>query len=274
MTYRSREPVRLGHTVFDSGNIEESIYYDLKEALIKFKNHMENHNVTKYRAVATSAMREAQNNKKIIDKLLIETGVKVEIISGDEEARLVALAIDKNVHPTYKHYLIIDIGGGSIELIALNHGHQLKKQSFVLGTVRLLQLDQEKFKKESLEKWLPDYLKDQLKDFFSDLPDLPICVGTGGNMDRFIKLKPFVSNQDGDFLTFDEMKSLYEKLNSVNYKDRIVNFSLKPDRADVIIPAAIATNCIMEMAHSKKFIFHKWDLKMEFFYELCSSGEN
>jgi exopolyphosphatase/guanosine-5'-triphosphate,3'-diphosphate pyrophosphatase len=275
ISFRSREPVRLGTSVFDSGIIEKPIYNDLKEALGKFKNHLENHNVCSFRAVATSAMREAKNNSEIVDKLFKETGVKIEIISGEEEAKLVARAIESKINLRKGRFLLIDIGGGSIELIVMENGEQLKKESFVLGTVRLLQLAKTKYKKKELEKWLPQHLKKELADYFEKLKPLPACVGTGGNMDRFIKLKEFVGNTNSEnFISDTEMKNIYKELKSVTYSERITKFCLKPDRADVIIPAAIATNTIMEMAGAERIYLPQVGLSDGVLYELCSSLTN
>ena len=275
ISFRLREPVRLGTSVFDQGYIDEPIYNDLKAALLKFHNHLENHNVKKFRAVATSAMREADNQQEIVERLHKETGIKIEVISGQEEARLVALAISQKIDLNKGRFLLIDIGGGSIELIVMNQGQQIKKESFVLGSVRLLQLDDNQFKKEKLEDWLPKYLKEQLKEYFSDLGPIPNCVGTGGNMDRFIKLKNFVSEDtDEESLSFKEMQKIYHELKSVSYKERIAKFCLKPDRADVIIPAAIATNKIMSMAGADRIYIPQVGIKDGMLYELCTSSSS
>lgn len=274
ISYKSREPVRLGSTVFDSGFIEESIYHDLKEAMLKFSNHMTNHNVQKFRAVATSAMREAKNNREVIDKLHRDTGIRLEIISGEEEARLVAVAIEQKIDMSQGRFLIIDIGGGSIELILIDNGKQIKKESFVLGTVRLLQLDKTDHAKEKIEDWLPNHFKSVLSDYFNGLDPIPQCVGTGGNMDRFNKLKSFVSKEPGESLKIDEMKQLFKSLDEVDYKERILKFCLTPDRADVIIPAAIATVAIMEMAGAENIHLPLVGLKDGLLHELCTSDTN
>lgn len=269
ISYRSREPVRLGSSVFSAGKINGEIYEDLKRALLQFKNQLENHNVHDFRAVATSAMREASNNQDIIEQLKKDTGIEIEIISGEEEARLVSLAISEKLDTQKGNHLFIDIGGGSIELIASIDGKILKKESFVIGMVRILELH----KKQSapLEEWFPAFIKNEVNDFLDGLPKLENAVGTGGNMDRFIKLKEFVSEENGDFLTKKEMKKLYNCLVEVDYQERIAKFFLKPDRADVIVPAAIATNEIMKMAKSDKIYFPQVGLKDGILQELSST---
>lgn len=269
ISYRSREPVRLGSSVFSNGEISQEIYEALKSALFKFKNQLENHNVHKMRAVATSAMREASNSHEIVDKLYQETGIQIEVISGDEEAKLVAEAIDEKINLSQGRFLLIDIGGGSIELVAIENGETLKRQSFTIGMVRVLELH--KKQKSELEQWFPSFIKNEVNDFFENLPPLDNAVGTGGNMDRFIKLKHFVSESDGDHLTKKEMLKLGSLLKSVNYQERIEKFELKPDRADVIIPAAIATQEIMKLGRSTKIHFPQVGLKDGILYELSSA---
>ena len=273
VTYRSREAVRLGSSVFSSGKIDEPIYESLKTALMQFQNQMDNHNVLKYRAIATSAMREAENKQEIVEKLASSTGIKVEIISGEEEARLVTRAISQKVNINNGNYLFIDIGGGSIELIAMVNGEMLKKESYVLGMVRVLEL--QKAHSDPLEKWLPSYIEEQVKGFFDRLPPLLTAVGTGGNMDRFIKLKSFVAEKnEGMDLTTEQMKKVYLLLSEVSYEERIKKFALKPDRADVIIPAAIATNQFLKMGSCKEIIFPQVGVKDGVLQELSSGVVN
>ena len=128
VSYRSREPVRLGSSVFSSGAIDDKVCKDLALALEKFKNQLENHNVQNFRAIATSAMREATNSQEVVKTLAEKTGIQVEVISGEEEARLVSTAIAQRMDLSKGKYLFIDIGGGSIELVAECDGEILKKE--------------------------------------------------------------------------------------------------------------------------------------------------
>ena len=268
ISYISRQAVRLGSSVFSQGNINKQVYSDLKEALLQFKNQLKNHNVTHWRAVATSAMREATNNQSVIARLKEETGMTIEIISGQEEAQLVSLAISKKIDLSRGRYLLIDIGGGSIELVAVIDGQTMKKKSYRIGVVRILEL--QKDKRQKLEDWLPEFIKNEIHNFFKGLPKLEQAVGTGGNMDRFVKLKTFVSDESGMFLTTEEMRAMSELLRQVNYRERILKFSLKSDRADVIVPAALATNRIMALAGSKKIHLPQVGLKDGLLHELSS----
>lgn len=267
ISYRSREAVRLGSSVFSSGNIDHDTYEELKRTLTQFKNQMGNHNVQTYRAVATSAMREAKNNAEVVARLYADTGIQIEIISGDEEAQLVQNAISHKIDLTQGNFLLIDIGGGSIELIAMVDGKVVKRGSFVIGMVRVLELH----KKQTieLEDWFPAFIKNEVNDFFENLPPLENAVGTGGSMDRFVKLKKFVSNEPGNFLQKKDMRKLYESLKSVSYTERLAKFELRPDRADVIIPAAIATNEIMRLGRSEKIYFPEVGLKDGILYDLA-----
>ena len=110
--YQAREPLRLGQVVFSQGSIDSTRLQSLEKALLKFKNQMENYNVSKYRAVATSAMREASNHPEVVAHLDQTHQLKVEVISAEEEARLVSLAVSKRIDLHSKNHLLIDIGGG------------------------------------------------------------------------------------------------------------------------------------------------------------------
>lgn len=270
--YRSREPVRLGSSVFAQGIIDESTFHDLERALNQFKNQLDNYNVSQYRAIATSAMREARNGQDVVEKLFQSTGLRVEIISGQEEAQLVSNAISQIVDLKTGYHLLIDIGGGSIELIAMSDGKILKKQSFVLGMVRVLEL--QKQKTTPIKDWFPEFIRQETHVFFEGLPPLETAVGTGGNMDRFIKLKPFVSETEGIDLSREHMKDLYQLLSEVDYRERIQKFSLKPDRADVIVPAAIATLQFMKLGSCKQILFPQVGVKDGVLQELSSGSEN
>ncbi len=269
ISYRSREPVRLGSSVFSTGEISPAIAEDLASALTKFKNQLENHNVKVFRAIATSAMREAKNSQDIVKNLKKRTGIEVEIISGEEEARLVSTAIAQKIDISKGNSLFIDIGGGSIELIAESDGEILKKESFPMGMVRVLEFH--KNKSELLTQWLPPFIHTTVKDFFMGLPKLETSVGTGGNMDRFIKLKPHVAIHEGEYLSLHEMTSLHQKLIEVDYNQRMSLFALKPDRADVIVPASITTIELMKMAGSEKIHFPQVGLKDGVLYEMSQN---
>ncbi len=267
VSYRSREPVRLGSSVFSTGAIDATVSENLARALGKFKNQLENHNVRVFRAIATSAMREATNSKEVVKFLEEKTGIKVEVISGEEEARLVSTAIAQRMDLSQGKYLFIDIGGGSIELVAECDGEILKKESFTMGMVRVLELH--KKKNDLLPQWLPEFIRETVGDFFVGLPILDASVGTGGNMDRFIKLKSHVASHHGDFLHAQDMEKLYQKLVEVDYNERIRRFALKPDRADVIVPAAIATIELMKMAQSEKIYFPQVGIKDGVLFDLA-----
>ncbi|MCB0377716.1 MAG: hypothetical protein KDD33_04425 [Bdellovibrionales bacterium] len=272
MSFRSREAVRLGQSVFQGGEIDPETYEKLAGAMMKFRNQMENHNVEKFRAIATSAMRNARNKEEIVEKLKVATGISVEVISGDEESQLVKLAVEQKMDLSQGRFLLIDIGGGSIELIGLANGSLLKKQSFPLGTVRALQLMKKQKSHKKLRDWYPQYVRDTLKDFFQD--DFPKAVGLGGNMERFAKLKSFVSEDGGEWLSLHEMEGLLDLILSLNYEERISHFALRPDRSDVIVPAALATVEIMHLAKSQVIYLPEVGIKEGILYELSKSSKS
>lgn len=268
VTYRSREPVRLGSSVFTQGKIDEIALKDLELALSRFKNQLENHNVRSWRAVATSAMRESENGPEVVQIIEQLTGIKIEIISGEEEAKLVTDAIQQKLDLSQGRSLLIDIGGGSVELIASVNGQTLQKQSFPIGMVRLLKLHEEM--KKTIEQWLPDFIDQQIGPYFSGLPILSQAVGTGGNMDRFIKIKHHIFGGHGMDVSLRELERIYRELNSLSFEKRITKFNLKPDRADVILPAALVTLHLMKRAGSDRILIPEVGLQDGLLYHLSS----
>ena len=260
---RLRKPLRLGTSVFSQkkpknlgGSIEKNTYKELKKVLLLFQKHIAHYRPICTRVVATSAFREAQNRKNIQKKLYEELKLWVNIISGKEEAELVSLAVreklKKQKNLQKNPFLIADIGGGSVELICIQKDKILKTKSFPLGTVRLLQMNEKKFSNEQIQDWLPKHTKDQLDHYFSKIPPCSLCVGTGGNMDQFLKLQTHLGIEGEESLTLNQVVSLKEKLQSMGYKKRVEHFDLKPDRGDVIVPAIIMTQILMEQAGSQR----------------------
>lgn len=251
--YRSREPVRLGTDVFDTGQIGPKSQQNLTAALLNFRNQMENHNVQRYRGIATSAMREASNQLEVVQFLKESTGLKIEVIDGQEEAQLVFQSISQKIDLQSSPHLLIDIGGGSVELVAIDMGQILKKESFPLGTVRTLnlhrqqKLESHKGDKLLLSDWLLDHLDKVMGSFFRDLPPFNTAVGSGGNMDRFAKIREFQTDQNILSLSMNEVTQLSKEICRCKLKERISRFRIRQDRADVIEPAILITKKIMSM---------------------------
>ncbi len=222
-----RIPLRLGVDVYKTGGISDKKLQQIILTMKSFKAIMDIYDVIDYSCLATSAMREASNGKEVIEKVYNETGIKIEIIDGETEAKTVS-KIAKDFNLGEEKYVFIDVGGGSTELTLLNKGKPIESNSFELGTLRILA------KKDKLETW--DRFENKLFEYYKKYGNLNI-VGTGGNINRYWKMSKKKNKKDVNILEVETLKELYEKLIEMSIGERIEAFNLKPDRADVIIPA-------------------------------------
>lgn len=221
-----RMPIRLGEDVFLYGKISEEKSNRLVTALKGFSELIKAYGVLAYRAVATSAMRDASNGNEIIEKVKKETGLSVEIIDGKLEASLVfSNHIEEILNPK-NAYLYIDVGGGSTELTLYFNNKVIAAKSFNIGTVRMLLDKVEKNEMDEMRIWLK-------KNTIGIHP--LYAIGSGGNINKIYKMS---GKKETKHLSYDKLKGIYEMLNSYTYQERIERLDLKPDRADVIVPAA------------------------------------
>lgn len=230
-----RLPIRLGEDVFLNGKISERKAEKLITAMRGFRELIKVYEVDGFRAVATSAMRDAINSAEVIERIKKEADLEVEIIDGKLEAQLVfSNHIEELLNPKHA-YLYIDVGGGSTEL-TLYHNHKvMAAKSFNIGTVRML-LD-----KVDKDEW--DKMKDWIKK--TTLGVYPLhAIGSGGNINKIFKM----SKKDNKNLSYSKLKGIHEMLNSYTYQERIDVLGLKPDRADVIVHASKIFITIMKTA--------------------------
>lgn len=222
-----RVPLRLGSDVFTLGKVSKERMLMMKHMLKAFRQLMKLNQVDDYRACATSAMRDAENGKKVLKKLYEATGIKLEIINGREEARLLFNNIVENIESATGNYAYIDVGGGSTEISLLHDGALIHSQSYNVGTLRMLG---GMVSKETIEN-----MKADLRRFAKDLPGIRI-IGSGGNINKLFKLSH--SDKETREVTVSEIRSIYGKLKALSVEERIEQYGLKADRADVIIPAS------------------------------------
>jgi exopolyphosphatase/guanosine-5'-triphosphate,3'-diphosphate pyrophosphatase len=235
-----RMPVRLGDDVFLQGKISEPKITRLITALRGYSELIKAYGVEGYRAVATSAMRDASNGSQIIEKIKKETGIDVEIIDGKNEAALVfSNHIEELLNPKHA-YLYIDVGGGSTELTLYFNNKVIAAKSFQIGTVRMLLEKVEKEEWEEMKAWL--------KRNTTGIHPLS-AIGSGGNINKIFKMS---GKKETKHLSYDKLKGIYEMLCSYTYQERIERLDLKPDRADVIIPAAKVFLTVMKIAEIEK----------------------
>jgi exopolyphosphatase/guanosine-5'-triphosphate,3'-diphosphate pyrophosphatase len=220
-----RVPIRLGADVFVKEKISDRNINRLLDAMQGFKFLMKAHEVEKYMAVATSAMREAKNGKEVVELLKKSTGIEIKIIDGAKEAELIAATDLEELLVLNRTYLYVDVGGGSTEFSVFHNGKKTASQSFRLGTVRLLKDMVSKNEWKKAEEWV----KKQTKKY-----DKVYLIGSGGNINKLFKMSGKIP---GSPLSKVYLDAQYKFLKSMKYEDRINELDLNPDRADVIIPA-------------------------------------
>ena len=220
-----RVPIRLGFDVFETGKISDRKINLLLHTIKGFLHICQAYEINSVKICATSAMRDATNSKEVISFIKEETGAEIEVISGSEEASLVfenhiAENLDKQ-----NSYLYIDVGGGSTELTFFSNNTMVFKDSFRIGTIRLLQ--------DHVVESEWDEMKETIKVKTKGFKNI-VAIGSGGNINKIFSLS---KRKDGKPLSLDLLRDYYKELNSVSLNERIRLYKLKEDRADVIVPA-------------------------------------
>jgi exopolyphosphatase/guanosine-5'-triphosphate,3'-diphosphate pyrophosphatase len=232
-----RAPVRLGAEVFLSGRLAPASIGQACDALSEFKAEMDRAKVDAYRAIATSAVREAKNGATLVERARREAGIELETIEGIEEARLIQLAVTRRIPVADKRALLVDVGGGSTELTLLDKGETAFAMSLPLGTVRMLEayLKGVKTVDRTRERLLEEAIDRALAEALPRLGSVDVLVGTGGNVETLCDLCP--TKGGGRAIDVSSAKSLFKKLCSMSSNDRRDAYQLRPDRADTIVPA-------------------------------------
>lgn len=222
-----RIPLRLGKDVFTLGKVSKEREKMMLHMMKGFKQFMKLNDVDEYRACATSAMRDAENGKKILKKIEKQTDIKLEIIKGEEEAQLLFNNLLEKTGSNEGSFAYIDVGGGSTEVSLIHDGVLAESYSYNMGTLRMLSgkvtADTERLFQENLTRYAQEYGNIRI-------------IGSGGNINKLNKLARHSKNSKD--LTLAELKRLYTMMQPLSIEEREISFSLKEDRADVIIPAA------------------------------------
>jgi exopolyphosphatase/guanosine-5'-triphosphate,3'-diphosphate pyrophosphatase len=240
-----RIPLRLGFDVFETGEISKEKKGMLFQSMKAYSHIMNAYGVTKHIAVATSAMRDAKNRKEIVQKVFLETGINIQIISGDFEASLIYESHIAETLDQESNYLYVDVGGGSTELTLISKGQLIFKQSFNIGTIRLLK------NQVSEADW--DYMKQTLKDITKDFQKLT-AIGTGGNINKVFSLS---KRKDGKPLDLDLLRAYYKEFSSCTLEERIHLYQFREDRADVIVPALLIYTQVMKWSSIDEILVPK-----------------
>jgi exopolyphosphatase/guanosine-5'-triphosphate,3'-diphosphate pyrophosphatase len=236
-----RLPIRLGNDVFSKGRISQKKINSLIEAVKVFRSIMKIHKVSRYIAVATSAMRGAKNSKQILEEIYKETKIKVQVISGNLEATYILQLFQNNLKVINKNYLFIDVGGGSTEINILSNGKIITSESFKLGTVRLMN-SSEKTALKNFTNWIKTKTK--------EISNITV-IGTGGNANKILKILNIFPYK---IIKLSSLLSLCKRVKKYTINERIIKLKLNPDRADVIEPALEIYINALEFSKSNKFM--------------------
>jgi exopolyphosphatase/guanosine-5'-triphosphate,3'-diphosphate pyrophosphatase len=241
-----RVPIRLGADSFNSGIISEENYGRMIDAMKAFQLLMKVHGVEKYKACATSAMRNAKNGKELTHSIKEKSGIDIEIINGTKEAQIIASTDLSEFIEGNKSYLYVDVGGGSTEFTVFSKGKIIASKSFNIGTVRLLnkEISNKKTWKE-IQAWIRINTQDLKKI---------VLIGSGGNINKIFKMSRQAPEKP---LSLIYMKAHYQFLKKMTYNDRISELGLNPDRADVIVPATKIYLSAMKWSGAKKIYVPK-----------------
>jgi exopolyphosphatase/guanosine-5'-triphosphate,3'-diphosphate pyrophosphatase len=240
-----RVPLRLGFDVFEYRKIMPAKEEMIIQTLQSYKYLLQVYEVKHYRACATSAMRDAENADLVLTRIKEETGIQVEVISGEEEAAVIYEShIAENLNKEYP-YLYIDVGGGSTELTLFYDNQMVFKQSFDIGTIRLLKNQVE----ESQWFKLRDFIREKTKSYRNLM-----AIGTGGNINKVFSMS---RKKDGKPLSLELLKDYHKELSNVPLFQRMKLYNLREDRADVIVPALLIFVNVMRWAEANEIFVPK-----------------
>ncbi len=240
-----RVPLRLGFDVFERGEIPPAKAEKVIKTIKAYKLLLDVYEVKHYRACATSAMRDAINGMEIMKKVKDETGISIEIITGQEEASLI---YENHVAEELKEdesWLYVDVGGGSTELTFFSDGKLIFKESFNIGTIRLL------------KNQVPESTWDTMKEFIRDRTrgyHHVSAIGSGGNINKVFSLS---KRKEGKALSLDVLRDYYKEFNNLSLQQRISLYKLREDRADVIVPALLIYINVMRWADAQEIFVPK-----------------
>lgn len=242
-----RVPIRLGADAFVSGTISSENTNRIVDAMKAFKLIMKVHGVEKYKACATSAMREATNGKDVAKMVLKETDVEIDIIDGKKEAAIISSTDLNQLIESDSTYLYVDVGGGSTEFTLFSRGKIVNSKSFKIGTVRLI--NNKKSDNKIIFKKVQYWIEENTKNY-----KRITLIGSGGNINKIFKMS---GREQGKPISYIYLNAQYQFLKKMTYKERISELGLNPDRADVIVPATKIYLSAMKWSGARKIFVPK-----------------
>ena len=243
-----RFPLRLGHDVFATGRLSDRSIARFKKLMHAYKLLIELYEVDDFMFCATSAMRESENGAELVAQIKKEFGITIEVIDGDLEAELVNKAIGSYL--TDSTYIHIDVGGGSTELNIFTNGKKIKTKSFKIGSVRILENQDQPQIWSDMEQWV----KENVKREYGKIT----AVGTGGNISKIFELAQLKPHR---LMSLKRIREVKELIESHSLEERIYKLQMNPDRADVIIPASDIYMRVMEWSQAKYILVPEVGLK-------------
>ncbi len=266
-----RDPVRLGQDVFAKGMITDGTLEQAVDTFTKFKEAIDRNGVNWSKAFATSALREATNRDMFIDRISQSCGIDISVIEPEEEARLIHLAIASKVNLKNKTAMLIDIGGGSTEVTLTADGSIVSTESYKMGAVRLLQLlssgvsgKEKRNGEREFNQLVKEYVESTQRRLKREIggKKIDVCVGTGGNIETLgILRKDLLGKERETSIEIDELDTIVKKLQGLSFEERIQQLKMRPDRADVIVPASIILQQIAKVAGVDEILIPKVGLK-------------
>lgn len=271
-----RVPLRLGKDVFRDGAIGDDTLKEAGETFKRFAEVNEKYEVLACRAVATSAVREAKNKDLFLQTIFKESKIRIEIIDGIEEARLIHTAVQKEVDLSKKRIMLIDIGGGSVEITFSENGMMSATQSFPMGTVRILQeLSRRKLDESGLKVIMGEFIEPLSHYIESHAGTAPVelAVGTGGNLECMGRLKvQLLHRTPNTFVSLKELVEISRQIEDLTLRDRVDRLDLRPDRADVIVPAILLVKTVLRQAGIEKILLPGVGLRDGLLWSLLEKG--
>ena len=271
----SREAVRLGKDVFSGGRMSGKIMKAATKAFGRFRDAIDEWGVEHTVAVGTSALREAENRDELLDQIHSKTGIEVNVIGGIEEARLVHLAVSRKIDISEGEAALVDIGGGSVEVTLTSGGVLIESRTLRVGTVRMLQVlnDPDSGFSDFMEQI--EAIKSETRDWTTGVLGHHLVgrlVGTGGNVESIGDLTGKRAGRKAtSFASAGDLQRIQAQLESLSLKGRQKELRLRPDRADVIYPATIVVQALMNTVWASNLAIPRVGLKDGALLELANS---
>ena len=261
----ARQPVRLGRDVFSHGRLSPEIIESSVEAFQEFSRTIRHYEVDQTAAVATSAVREAANGRELTDRVRDETDIEIDVISGIQEARLVHLAVSQKLDMERGEALLVDIGGGSVEVVLTSDGLLIDSKSYDVGTVRMLQVLSDKRRGKDRFAQVVEEVCGDVRDWVTGIVGHNLIgrmVGTGGNVEAIGDLTGRRAGKKAmSYANIKDIDRTRSTLEDLSVRRRRKELRLKLDRADVIYPATVVLQSIMSVVWTSTLIIPRVGLR-------------